>query len=211
VTGVKSNQPLRAPITRPAAAADAPDIAALVLLSAETFLPAVFGQRIVDVVRGLAAGRGTLFSHIHCTIALLEGRTAAMLLGYTAREKAAEDPATGWGLFRGLGPGVIGRLGRLLRLQASIGKLGRDEFYVSNVAVYPDFRGRGAGTLLLERAEKRARAAGSAAIVLDVETDNLPAIRLYQRRGYVVQWRTAPLGAEGHQFSFLRMGKPLPR
>jgi ribosomal protein S18 acetylase RimI-like enzyme len=46
-------------------------------------------------------------------------------------------------------------------------------------------------------------------MALDVETDNLSAIRLYQRRGYAVRRRTAPLSAEGHEFSFLRMGKPL--
>ena len=193
---------------RPAAAADAADIAALVLVSAKKFLPAVFGPRIETVVRGLAAGKGTLFSHGHCTIATAEGRVVAMLLGYTGKEKAAEDPATGWGLLRGLGLGMIGRLGRLLRLQATIGTLGRDEYYVSNVAAYPGFQGQGAVMLLLDRAEKRAFEAGAEAIVLDVETDNLSAIRFYQRQGYVVRHRTAPLGAEGHQFSFLRLGKP---
>jgi ribosomal protein S18 acetylase RimI-like enzyme len=210
MTGVKTDQLASAPDLRPAAAVDAADIAALVLVSAEKFLPAVFGPRIGEVVRRLAEGRGTLFSHAHCTIAAAGGRTIAMLLGYTGREKAAEDPATGWGLLRGLGLGIVGRLGRLLRLQATIGTLGRDEFYVSNVAAYPVFQGRGAGRLLLERAEKRAREAGAAAIVLDVETDNNSAIRLYQRLGYVTRNRTAPLSAEGHQFSFLRMGKPLP-
>ncbi|MGA2478082.1 MAG: GNAT family N-acetyltransferase [Spirochaetia bacterium] len=194
---------------RPAEAADAADIAALVLVSAEQFLPAVFGPRIEAVILRLAAGGGTLFSHAHCTVAAVDGRTAAMLLGYSGREKAAEDPATGWGLLRGLGLGMIGRLGRLLRLQATIGALGRDEFYVSNVATYPGFQGRGLGTLLLGEAESRAVEAGAEAMALDVETDNLSAIRLYQRRGYAVRRRTAPLSAEGHEFSFLRMGKPL--
>jgi ribosomal protein S18 acetylase RimI-like enzyme len=207
--GVKQNARGTRPFLRPAKASDAADIAALVLVSATSFLPAVFGPRIEAVVRRLAAGRGTLFSHAHATMAEIDGGTAAMLLGYTGRQKAAEDPATGWGLFRGLGPGLLGRLGRLLRLQSSIGTLGIEEFYVSNVAAWPAFQGRGAGSLLLAEAEERALAAGARSMVLDVETDNPAAIRLYERTGYAVQWKTAPLTAEGHEFSFLRMGKPL--
>jgi ribosomal protein S18 acetylase RimI-like enzyme len=210
MTGVKPEEHVSSALICPASAADAADIASLVLVSAELFLPAVFGPGIEAVVRRLAEGHGTLFSHDHCMVAAVEGRTAAMLLGYTGKEKAAEDPATGWGLLHGLGMGMLGRLGRLLRLQAAIGRLGRDEYYVSNVATYPGFRGKGVGTLLLAGAEKRARESGTEAIVLDVETDNVPAIRLYQRNGYAVRYRTAPLRAEGHEFAFLRMGKPLP-
>jgi ribosomal protein S18 acetylase RimI-like enzyme len=207
--GVKQNEGVTRPFLRPGKACDAADIAALVLVSASAFLPAVFGPRVEAVIRRLAAGRGTLFSHAHATVAEIDGRTAAMLLGYSGLQKATEDPATGWGLFRGLGPGLLRRLGRLLRLQSSIGALGADEFYVSNVAAFPAFQGRGAGSLLLAEAEERAAAAGARAIVLDVETDNPAAIRLYGRAGYAVQWKTAPLTAEGHAFSFLRMGKPL--
>ena len=93
--------------------ADAPDIARLVLVSAERFLPAVFGTGIEAAVRILAAGRGTLFSHAHCWIAEAGGSTAGMLLGYSGREKAAGDPATGWGLLRTLGFGLVRRLGKL--------------------------------------------------------------------------------------------------
>jgi ribosomal protein S18 acetylase RimI-like enzyme len=194
---------------RAATAADAPDIARLVLISAERFLPAVFGAGIESAVRILAAGRGTLFSHAHCVIAEQGGSVAGMLLGYSGREKAAEDPATGWGLLRTLGFGLVRRLGRLLALQGTIGQLGVDEYYISNVAVYHDFQGRGIGSALLAMAEEAAGGAGAASIVLDVETDNLSAIRLYQGRGYASGGATSPMRAEGHEFSFLRMGKPI--
>jgi ribosomal protein S18 acetylase RimI-like enzyme len=194
---------------RSATATDAPDIARLVLVSAERFLPAVFGTGIEAAVCILAAGRGTLFSHAHCWIAAAGASTAGMLLGYSGKEKSAEDPATGWGLLRTLGLGLVRRLGRLLVLQATIGKLTADEFYVSSVAVYPDFQGRGIGSALLAAAERAAGDAGAASIVLDVETDNLSAIRLYGSRGYAASGATSPLRAEGYTFSFLRMGKPI--
>jgi ribosomal protein S18 acetylase RimI-like enzyme len=198
-------------VIRPAVKGDAADIARLVLFSAESFLPAVFGQGIEAAIRTLAGGRGTLFSHSHCTIAAASGGTAGMLLGYSGKEKAAEDPATGWRLLCALGPGLVRRLGRLLVLQRTIGMLGPAEFYVSNVAVFPGQRGQGAGSALLEEAEKTAVRAGAASIVLDVETDNPSAIRLYERLGYAKQGRTAPLRAEGREFSFLRLGKRVCR
>ena len=194
---------------RAAKAADAPDISRLVLVSAERFLPAVFGTGIEAAVCILAARRGTLFSYAHCWIAEAGGSTAGMLLGYSGREKAAEDPATGWGLLRTLGFGLVRRLGRLLVLQRTIGKLKQDEFYVSNVAVYPDFQGRRIGSALLSAAERAASDAGAARLVLDVEADNISAVRLYQRRGYAACGATSPVRAEGHEFSFLRMGKPI--
>jgi ribosomal protein S18 acetylase RimI-like enzyme len=196
---------------RPAVPGDAPDIARLVLLSAATFLPAVFGPRIEGALGTLAAGRGTLFSFSHCVIAVSPGRAGGMLLGYSAAEKKAEDPATGWGLLHTLGPALLLRLGRLLALQRAIGRTAGEEFYVSNVAVYPELRGRGIGSLLLADAERRAVPAGAASVVLDVETDNPSALRLYERLGYAPKGRTAPLRMEGHAFSFLRMGKPVSR
>jgi ribosomal protein S18 acetylase RimI-like enzyme len=45
-------------------------------------------------------------------------------------------------------------------------------------------------------------------VVLDVETDNHGARRLYERSGYQVQGRTAEVRLAGRAFSFYRMGKP---
>jgi ribosomal protein S18 acetylase RimI-like enzyme len=132
-----------------------------------------------------------------------------MLLGYSGAQKAAEDPVTGLGLLRVLGPGLILRTGRLLRLQRTIGTLARYEYYVSNVAVFPELRGRGLGTVLMGAAEQEAVAAGLASIVLDVETDNAAAIRLYQGLGFVTTSETPRIRLESGEFAFFRMEKPL--
>ena len=192
-----------------AAASDAAECAALILESAEHFLPAVFGAGISRALVRLAAGRRTLFSHEHAWVARVDGNVAGVLLGYTGRQKAAEDPATGLALFGALGPGLLLRLGRLLRLQATIGALASDEYYVSNVAVYPRFRGQCIGTLLLERARGEAAEAGAAWIVLDVESDNDGARRLYERLGFSRRSETRPLVLDGTPFSFYRMCRPV--
>ena len=142
-TGVKPKRSEGPARLRPAEAGDAADIARLVLLSAESFLPAVFGPGIEAAIRTLAAGRGTLFGHSHCIIAAASGRTAGMLLGYSGKEKTAEDPATGWGLLRTLGPGLVRRLGRLLVLQRTIGTLGRRSSMSATWRYFPGSGARG--------------------------------------------------------------------
>jgi ribosomal protein S18 acetylase RimI-like enzyme len=194
---------------RPAQPADAADIARLVLVSAECFLPAVFGPGFQDRLPWLAANRGTLFSHSHAWMVESDGRAAGMLLGYSGRDKAAEDLATGLALVRALGWGMARRLPRLLRVQGMVGILGRDEWYVSNVAVYPAFRGAGIGASLMARADEEAARSGAASVTLDVETDNAPAIGLYERLGFARIRETPLLLLDGRRFAFYRMGKPV--
>jgi ribosomal protein S18 acetylase RimI-like enzyme len=55
---------------------------------------------------------------------------------------------------------------------------------VHDLAVLPDHRGRGVGRLLLEEAERRARARGSSKLTLEVHATNEGAIRLYRRFGF---------------------------
>jgi ribosomal protein S18 acetylase RimI-like enzyme len=196
---------------RPGLPRDGADIAHLVLLSAERFLPAVFGDRIGRAVRRLAAGRGTLFSHAHALVAEDAGRVVGVNLGYSGARKVAEDPATGLALLLALGPGLLRRLGRLLALQRTIGRVAREEWYVSNVAVLPECRGRGIGRRLMEAGEAEAARAGCDRIVLDVETDHLPAIGLYRSLGYDVTREEPPMSAGGTTFAFLRMGKAVVR
>jgi ribosomal protein S18 acetylase RimI-like enzyme len=194
---------------RPAQSADAADIARLVLVSAECFLPAVFGPGFQDRLPRLAAGRGTLFSHAHAWVAELEGKPAGMLLGYSGKDKAAEDPATGLALLRVLRWDMARRLPRLLRVQGMVGILGRDEWYVSNVAVYSAFRGAGIGAALMARANEEAARSGAASVTLDVETDNAAAIGLYERLGFARIRETPLLLLDGRRFAFYRMGKPV--
>jgi ribosomal protein S18 acetylase RimI-like enzyme len=61
---------------------------------------------------------------------------------------------------------------------------GRPSLNVHDLAVLPDFRGRGVGRALLEEAERRARARGSSKLTLEVQETNEDAKRLYARFGF---------------------------
>ncbi|MEO7150045.1 MAG: GNAT family N-acetyltransferase [Rhodanobacteraceae bacterium] len=54
-----------------------------------------------------------------------------------------------------------------------------------SIAIAHPARGRGLGAALLQAAEREARARDCDTLRLEVRTDNAPAIRLYERHGYL--------------------------
>lgn len=61
-----------------------------------------------------------------------------------------------------------------------------DAFYINNIAVDADARGKGYGTTLLERVIDNARRQGFRCLELDVTHINEGAIRFYQRHGFAI-------------------------
>ena len=55
---------------------------------------------------------------------------------------------------------------------------------IHDLAVIPDYRGRGVGRLLLEGVEAKGRELGCCKLTLEVREDNHRAQRLYQRFGF---------------------------
>ena len=76
-----------------------------------------------------------------------------------------------------------------------------DEAEIISIGVRPDARRAGIGAALLVDAMDRARAAGSAALFVEVAADNAAAIALYRRTGFAQVGRRAgyyatPAGAQ---------------
>jgi ribosomal protein S18 acetylase RimI-like enzyme len=59
-----------------------------------------------------------------------------------------------------------------------------DGYYISNLAVFAEYRGQGIGVKLLEKAEEGAKEKGLDNLSLVVETDNPHAIRIYEKFGF---------------------------
>ena len=70
-----------------------------------------------------------------------------------------------------------------------------DEGYITNVAVSPDFRRRGAARLLIAELIARAKEKGLAFVTLEVRESNAPAIALYAGTGF------APVGTRKNFYS----------
>ena len=59
--------------------------------------------------------------------------------------------------------------------------------HIVTIDVLAEFRARGIGNRLMERAEQRLRQNGARRVILEVGTDNQPALRFYKRRGYALK------------------------
>ena len=60
-----------------------------------------------------------------------------------------------------------------------------DEAHVTNIALLPECQGHGLGSLLLEHMVLNAKMLGAVSMTLEVRPSNIPARKLYSRRGFV--------------------------
>lgn len=60
-----------------------------------------------------------------------------------------------------------------------------DEAHLTNLAVHPDFRGRGVGRQILQELVRRAALRGAKRMTLEVRRSNLVAQKLYKEMGFV--------------------------
>lgn len=86
-------------------------------------------------------------------------------------------------------PGTVGLVARLQRQWTTAGfallRVAADESELLSLAVAPEQRGAGVGTLLLRGSIEQARAGGASRLFLEVAEDNDVARRLYQGHGLV--------------------------
>ncbi len=61
-----------------------------------------------------------------------------------------------------------------------------EDVQVNNVAVHPDFRGRGVGEALMRHVIDKVRASGATFVTLEVRVSNRPAVTLYKKLGFEI-------------------------
>ena len=59
-----------------------------------------------------------------------------------------------------------------------------DEAQLYNIAIAPEFRGRGIGSILLRYMAEKAEEAGCKVLLLEVRRSNTPAITMYRKNGF---------------------------
>jgi len=183
---------------------DGEDFLKLILM-ASPYFSEIFSNKAIG---RLFSRKSNLFSYTHTFFVELDGKKAGMLLGYDWKTKTEENLRTGVLLFRYLGINMILKIRDFLNLNRKVGKIPEKAYYVSNIAVYPQFRGKGLGKILMETAEGEAQHSGSQSVILDVETKNEGAVSFYKKLGFrVMEEFTVPIS--GKDLSFFRMEKRL--
>ena len=59
-----------------------------------------------------------------------------------------------------------------------------DEAQLYNIAVAPEFRGKGIGSIILRYMAEKAEAMGCTVMLLEVRRSNAPAVSMYRREGF---------------------------
>ena len=147
-----------------------------------------------------------LFSFQHVYFAEIDAKIVGMILGYDWISKKQEDWTTGFLLMKYMKIDFIKKLPFLLKAMNTTGWVGEGEYYISNIAVFPEYRGTGIGTALITKIEQYAKKKGLKKIALDVEVENSDAVRLYQRLGYWIT-KESSVKLSGELFRFYRMDK----
>lgn len=121
-----------------------------------------------------------------CQLAVYDGTLAGMYCASTGKSLRQRRLRGAVRLVRGgvaVPPAVIERA----RMAAtSLAHLENDDWYLSRIAVAPEYRGTGLGRELLRRFIAAAAGVQARRCVLEVDTDNDAAIRLYRSAGFLV-------------------------
>ncbi len=170
---------------RNAAQDDAKAFSELLFMSS-SFLVSLFGSSESAALANMFRRRKNLFSHEHTKIAEIDGKIAGMLLSYGYRAKTSQEAATGFQLCLEMGFDIVSKLTLFIRSGRLMDFVVEGDYYISNIAVFPEFRGRGIASKLIAEGEQSAKSEDARRLVLDTETDHEDAIRLYGKLGFEV-------------------------
>ncbi|MGV2125513.1 GNAT family N-acetyltransferase [Agrobacterium vitis] len=177
------SQPAATPITfRPATQEDCAnlvlfaDMATRRLTSFLWAQMATPGQSAFEVGRNVIRNTQGHFTHFaNWSVADNQGQTVGAFNGYVIPEPSNSTvPA----------PDIVVPLNELKNMAAGT-------WYISAAAIYPEYQGKGFGSLLLAEAERIARSKANDRLTLMVGSFNTGAYRLYQRCGFT-EWARRP-------------------
>lgn len=163
---------------RCATGADARAVARLIAIAGEgipTWLwsrEAKDGQDPLFVGTERAARPDAVFSYRNAVLAERGGEVAGMMLGYRLAVPTPRDLAG------------LDDLPALLRPIVELEYQVPGSFYINALAVFEGYRDAGVGTRLLQAAAGRATSLGCTRLSVQVFSQNIGAVRLYERNGF---------------------------
>jgi ribosomal protein S18 acetylase RimI-like enzyme len=155
--------------------------------------------------------KGNRFSWEATWLSKKGGQPTGVLVAFPGSQYLSRNFVISWQLWK-----VYGFPGGVKLIWNSIVALNsketrNDEFYISHVAVHPNYRRQGVAHELMGWAENLAKQKGMQKCSLVVDIDNAPAFALYQSLGYaaVETEETPKLEREFHTRGHRRMVKDL--
>ena len=187
---------LRAPDAKPSTGPAAASLAAAGVMMSQ------MSSWLSDWWRGGAAVVEPATQRDAARLAQLHGASFHRGWGEGEFETHAEPSATRWCIACGIGRKIIG---------FAVSRLAADEAEILSIAVAADHRGRGLSRNLLLTHLGHLAGRGVRTVFLEVEENNQPARRLYERAGFAVVGRRERYyrEADGEQLNALLMRRDL--
>lgn len=124
------------------------------------------GENIIDYGARRYESEDSVFSYRNCTVAEVDDKVAGILVAFPMYESGEEES------------NIDSVLEPYMKLEQY------DSYYICAMALFPEYRGTGIGTRLLEIAEEQAREKNLRQLSLIVFEQNEGAKKLYVRHGY---------------------------
>jgi GNAT superfamily N-acetyltransferase len=180
---------------RPATDQDIPDLSQLHLMAAHGFLDAVYhdalpGLRTNEIYERVLARTETVLSYKNAWVAVQE-RVIGEVHAFPWDDGATSPP----------NPFIPKDRLVLFEPLDHLDPLAAGTYHINILAVYPEFRGKGIGTKLLNLAGYHAKQRGFSKLSLFTFEDDRRLVKMYQRFGLVVIARTPVVKHELLQFS----------
>ena len=186
---------------------DAYHFSELVTLTSPAIFPLVFGSNVKKIMKNLFPHKRHYYSFDRSFFAEVNGEVAGMAQLHKLITRKGQTVRMSFLLLKYLKWRLPGKAVNLLKFDRLIKFVARNDCYLSNVSVYPEFRSFGIGTKLLEAVEGEVKSIGKKRIVLHAETHNARAISLYKRLGYNIESRSPSLKIKNRLFESFKMAK----
>jgi len=123
-------------------------------------------ENIIDFGARRYESEDSVFSYRNCTVAEVDGEVAGILVAFSMYESGEVESD------------VDPVLAPYMKLEQP------NSYYICAMALFPEYRGKGIGTRLLEIAEEQAKDNNLIQLSLIVFEQNEGAKKLYERHGY---------------------------
>lgn len=194
---------------RKATPKDAHHFSELAPLSSPIIFSAIFGKRVKNLMKNIFPHRRHYYSFDRSFFIEVDGKTAGMAQLHRFRPRRREKMNLTLLLLKYMNWRLPASVLPLLRSEKIIRNFSGRECYLSNVAVYPEFRRMGLGSKLLGAIEEEVRKVGKNSIVLHADIKNQEAIKLYKKLGYNIEEKAPTLKIKNKFFDYLIIKKPL--
>jgi len=184
------------------------DFLKLFMLS-DRYYPVIYSSLIKLIIKYLFKRKFNLLSYENVYFAKINNKNIGMILLYNWKSNKIKSFITDLLILFKLKFKIFSKILLLFKFDSKIGKIKKWDFYISNISVIAEFRNKGIGKILMQKAFELAKEFNAKRVVLDVDKKNANAIKFYRNLDFVIKKEILINLKKNKQICFFRMVKNL--